>query len=133
MDNLCYDNKTLVKLIRKEKNARMKLKLLAVLHFQDGKSRYKISDYLKVSRTSVNRWITNYLSFGLEGLKEKPHSGRPSILSSKELEQVKSYINNKNKQASNDKVTGGDVKRYIEKNFGIKYEISSIYKMMDRL
>ncbi|PKG59060.1 helix-turn-helix domain-containing protein, partial [Shewanella sp. GutDb-MelDb] len=60
MDSNCHDNEPLSILIRKEKNARMKLKLLAILHFKEGKSRYKIASYLKVSRTSVNRWVSDY-------------------------------------------------------------------------
>lgn len=122
----------LAKLIRKEKNARMKVKLLAVLHFQDGKSRYQIADFLKVSRTSVNRWISLYLSNGLEGLKEKPHLGRPSILSQEQLVQLKNYIENKNYHGEKEKLTGGDVQLYIEKQFGVKYEISSVYKLIER-
>ncbi|GIU31904.1 helix-turn-helix domain-containing protein [Shewanella sp. MBTL60-007] len=132
MDSFCHDNKTLAKLIRKEKNARMKLKLLAVLHFQDGKSRYQIADFLKVSRTSVNRWISLYLSSGLEGLKDKPHCGRPSILSHDQLLQLKRYIDNKSNREGNGKLTGGDIQLYMEKQFGVKYEISSVYKLIDR-
>ncbi|GIU21363.1 MULTISPECIES: helix-turn-helix domain-containing protein [unclassified Shewanella] len=132
MDSFCHDNIMLAKLIRKEKNARMKVKLLAVLHFQDGKSRYQIADFLKVSRTSVNRWISLYLSNGLEGLKEKPHLGRPSILSQEQLVQLKNYIENKNYHGEKEKLTGGDVQLYIEKQFGVKYEISSVYKLIER-
>ncbi|ELV8626781.1 helix-turn-helix domain-containing protein [Vibrio cidicii] len=29
-----------------------------------------------VSRTSVNRWVHTFLEEGLEGLKEKPRTGR---------------------------------------------------------
>ncbi|WP_299804691.1 helix-turn-helix domain-containing protein [uncultured Shewanella sp.] len=132
MDSFCHDNIMLAKLIRKEKNARMKLKLLAVLHFQDGKSRYQIADFLKVSRTSVNRWISLYLSSGLEGLKDKPHRGRPSTLNQDQLVQLKNYIKNKRHHGEKVKLTGGDVQLYIEKQFGVKYEISSVYKLIDR-
>lgn len=132
MDSFCHDNATLGKLIRKEKNARMKLKLLAVLHFQDGKSRYQIADFLKVSRTSVNRWISLYLSNGLEGLKDKPHSGRPTILNQEQLLQLKRYVDNSNHRCEKRKLTGGDIQLYIEKQFGVKYEISSVYKLIER-
>ncbi|PKG73788.1 hypothetical protein CXF86_15890 [Shewanella sp. GutCb] len=133
MDNYCYDNIALNQLIRKEKNARMRLKLLAVQHFQDGKSRYKIASYLKVSRTSVNRWISNYLSHGLHGLEEKKHPGRPSCLSASQKEQLANYINNVNENTKVDKLRGGDIQSYIEREFDIKYEISNIYKILERL
>ncbi|ABV87329.1 helix-turn-helix domain-containing protein [Shewanella pealeana] len=132
MDSFCHDNTMLAKLIRKEKNARMKVKLLAVLHFQDGKSRYQIADFLKVSRTSVNRWISLYLASGLEGLKEKPHRGRPSILNQEQLVQLQNHIENKSYHGEKVKLTGVDIQLYIEKQFGIKYEISSVYKLIER-
>ncbi|WP_424022290.1 helix-turn-helix domain-containing protein, partial [Oceanisphaera pacifica] len=56
----------------------MKMRLLALAHFQDGKSRTQIAQFLKVSRTSVNKWVSAYLNEGLSGLQEKPRPGRPS-------------------------------------------------------
>lgn len=132
MDSFCHDNIMLAKLIRKERNARMKLKLLAVLHFQDGKSRYQIADFLKVSRTSVNRWISLYLSKGLEGLQDKAHSGRPSILTKEQLIQLKSYLDSQSVRGKDGKLTGREVQLYIEQQFGVQYEISSVYKLMER-
>ncbi|MCL1048195.1 helix-turn-helix domain-containing protein [Shewanella abyssi] len=133
MDNYCYDNLALSQLIRKEKSAKMRLKLLAVLHFQDGKSRYQIASYLKVSRTSVNRWISNYLSHGLHGLEEKKHPGRPSGLSESQQVQLTNYIDNITENSKLDKFKGTDIQNYIDREFGIKYEISNIYKILARL
>ncbi|EDP99146.1 transposase and inactivated derivative [Shewanella benthica KT99] len=57
----------------------MKMRLLALAHFQDGKSRTQISQFLKVSRTSVNKWVHVYLTEGLAGLQEKPRTGSTHI------------------------------------------------------
>ncbi|WP_443083797.1 helix-turn-helix domain-containing protein, partial [Vibrio sp. V30_P3S12P165] len=48
----------------------MKMRLLALAHFKDGQSRTQIAKYLKVSRTSVNKWVQTFLEHGLEGLQE---------------------------------------------------------------
>lgn len=133
MDDYCHDKINLNQLIRKEKSARMRLKLLAVQHFQDGKSRYQIASYLKVSRTSVNRWISNYLSSGLHGLEEKKHTGRPSALTKEHKKQLIDYIDSTNKNTSGDKLKGTEIQRYISSEFGVEYEISNIYKILDRL
>ncbi len=37
-----------------------------------------MAKFLKVSRTSVNQWVQTFLKKGLEGLKEKPRTGRPA-------------------------------------------------------
>ncbi|WP_428848465.1 helix-turn-helix domain-containing protein [Shewanella kaireitica] len=111
----------------------MRLKLLAVLHFQDGKSRYQIASYLKVSRTSVNRWISNYLSNGLHGLEEKKHTGRPSALSTAQRSKLTNFIDSSNKNPHSVKLKGPEIQKYISSEFGIEYEISSIYKILERL
>ena len=57
----------LSKIINSTSDARLRLRLLAVSHFIDGKNRAQISQYLKVSRTNVNSWIQSYLTHGLQG------------------------------------------------------------------
>ncbi|WP_185817533.1 helix-turn-helix domain-containing protein [Shewanella atlantica] len=121
-----------LKLIRQEKNARMKLKLLALQHFHEGKSRYQIADYLKVSRTSVNKWVSCYLANGLEGLKEKKHSGRPPTLTKEQLKQLSIYLKVR-QSGSKRKLYGSEIQSYIADNFGVNYEISNIYRILERL
>lgn len=130
--NVC-ESQDLMLLIRKETNARMRLKLLALLHFQEGKSRYQIADYLKVSRTSVNKWIANYLSFGLEGLKEKKHTGRPAALNDQQMKKLSNFIKLRIASRSTDPLHGCDVQQYISDSFGVNYEISNIYRILERL
>ncbi|SHO59295.1 hypothetical protein VQ7734_05075 [Vibrio quintilis] len=55
-------------LIKSTSNARLRIRYLALAHFSQGKSRTEIALFLKVSRTSVNKWVKAYLDFGLEGL-----------------------------------------------------------------
>ena len=84
MDSL--NNTDFKKLARQQKTIQMKL--LALEHFKEGKSRTQIAKYLKVSRTSVNKWVSVFLEDGLKGLKKKPCSGRPAFLT---LNNVSSY------------------------------------------
>lgn len=53
------------KLIQSTSNARMRIRLLAVSHFSDGKSRTEIAKFLKVSRVSAKKEVKAYLDFGL--------------------------------------------------------------------
>ena len=43
-------------LARRQTSLQMKMRLLALAHFQDGHSRTQIAQFLKVSRTSVNKY-----------------------------------------------------------------------------
>jgi len=123
----------IITLIKKEQNARMKLKLLAVLHFKEGKSRYQIARYLKVSRASVNQWISKYLADGLEGLKEKKHTGRPAALSPEQLEQLTTYLNWRLNNTYTEQLRGSEIQAYILLSFSVEYEISTIYRLLKRL
>lgn len=78
MDNL--DNTDFKKLASQQKSIQMKMRLLALAHFKDGHSRTQIAKFLKVSRTSVNKWVQAFFEEGLEGLQEKPRTGRPVFL-----------------------------------------------------
>lgn len=51
-------------LVTSEKSARKRKRYLALPHFIEGHSRTTIASMLKVSRTSVNRWVTAYLTMG---------------------------------------------------------------------
>ncbi|MCJ8305318.1 helix-turn-helix domain-containing protein, partial [Shewanella sp.] len=103
------------------------------LHFHEGKSRYQIADYLKVSRTSVNKWVTSYLTHGLDGLKEKKHSGRPASLTEIQMQQLSRYIKLKTTSKTNGLLHGSEVQAYITERFGVTYEISNIYRILDKL
>ncbi len=78
----------------KQTSIQMKMRFLALAHFQNGHSRTLIAKYLKVSRTSVNKWIQVFLEKGLDGLREKPRTGQPSFLSHQEKQQLAKYMLN---------------------------------------
>ncbi len=80
------------KLASQQKSIQMKMRLLALAHFKDGQSRTQIAKYLKVSRTSVNKWVQTFLEHGLEGLQEKPRTGRPAFLTPEQREQLSQFI-----------------------------------------
>ncbi|EGR0670148.1 helix-turn-helix domain-containing protein [Vibrio vulnificus] len=76
MDSL--NNLDFKKLANQQKSIQMKMRLLALAHCKDGHSRTQMAKFLKVSRTSVNKWVQTFLEEGLEGLQEKPRTSRPA-------------------------------------------------------
>ncbi|HAV1337272.1 hypothetical protein CGG78_09510 [Vibrio parahaemolyticus] len=47
--------------------------------------------FLKVSRTSINKWVQTFFEEGPEGLLEKPRTGKPPFLTSEQREQLSQY------------------------------------------
>ena len=121
------------KLIRATSDARMRTRLLAVSHFVDGKNRTQIAEFLKVSRTSVNQWVSAYLKEGIEGLNEKPHTGRPSRLTADQLTQLKQYVIDNAVKPEGGRLQGTDIIDYISEEFGIPYSLSGVYKVLRNL
>ena len=120
-------------LILKEKNARMRVRLMALAHIQDGVNRTQAARFLKVSRGSVNKWVQLFISSGIDGLKEKPRSGRPSALSEVQLLQLKEYV-----ITNSIKPTGGRLKAlllvdYINQEFNVLYSIDNVYRLLHQL
>lgn len=87
----------------------MKMRLLALAHFKDGHSHTQIAKFLKVSRTSVNKWVQTFLEEGLEGLQEKPRTGRLPFLTSEQREQLSQYIKDKANDTQGGRLTGANI------------------------
>ena len=48
-----------------------------LLMYGKGKTMVEIIDIFSIDRDTLSRWITRYESEGMEGLKDRPRSGRP--------------------------------------------------------
>lgn len=120
-------------LSKKESNSRLKLKYLALAHFHDGMSRYQIAAALRVSRTSVNKWISTYLNEGLDGLQPKKSKGRPPHLSQEQLKLIKAYVEKLSTSETGGRLTGKCLQDYIATTFGINYGLTNIYNILHKL
>ncbi len=120
-------------LINSTSNARLRLRYLAISHFQEGRSRTEIAKYLKVSRGSVNKWVKAYLDNGLEVLKEKPHTGRPYRLTLEQRQQLKDYVLDNAVKPKGGRLQGKDIALYIEKTFGVTYQKSALYQLLHNI
>ena len=123
----------LSQLITSTSNARMRLRLLAVSHFIDGQSRTQIAIFLKVSRTSVNKWVHTYLHEGLDGLKEKKHTGRPKSLNSTQLSLLKDFVIDSAIKPDGGRLQGKDVQHFIAEEFDVIYQKTNVYDTLHQL
>lgn len=128
------NNPNIAALVKSEKSAQKRMRYLALLHFSDGHSRTAIVRMLKVSRTSVNRWIATYLAQGLRGLDDTPNPGRPATLStaqhskpsSKRSYSTKVYLNRGRLMAK-------DVGHFIQSEFGVTFKQANNYRLLHQL
>lgn len=62
-------------------NTRVYKRAFALKKLHDGMTYRSIADLLEISYTAVHGWAKKYRSEGLEFLKDKPRSGRPTAIS----------------------------------------------------
>ncbi len=123
----------LLKLSRAEKNARKRMRLLALSHFLECKNRTLVANMLKISRTSVNKWVTQYLSSGLDGLDARKAKGRTPFLSAKQQKQLGDYIETQSQSEQGGRLTGEKILNYIKAEFDVHYHPNAIYKLLQQL
>ena len=120
-------------LIAKETNGRMRVRLMALSQIKEGANNSQTARNLHISRRIVNDWVKKFYEQGIDGLKEKPRSGRPCGLDQQQLIQLSGYI-----QKTSIKVSGGRLKAqtlvtYIAQEFNIKYTIYNVYRLLHQL
>ncbi len=127
------NNLNLAALVKSEKSARKRMRYLALLHFTEGHSRTAIANMLKVSRTSVNAWVTHYLTHGISGLDDKHNPGRPAQLSAKQLVNLKEFVQRQSLSESGGRLMARDVSLFIQSEFGVNFKQANIYRLLHQL
>lgn len=75
--------------IRRTHDARLARRLMAVLQVLDGASPQRVARLMGVSRRSVYGWVRRLSQQGdPEALADRPRSGRPPLLSARELKHL---------------------------------------------
>ena len=128
-----FDHIDFKSLIAKETNGRMRVRLMALSHIKEGASNAQTARNLHISRRIVNDWIKNFYAHGLEGLKEKPRSGRPSRLNEAQLTQLSEYIRNNSTKESGGRLNAQRLVSYIAQEFKLNYCISNAYRLLHQL
>jgi transposase len=105
--------KKITDLIKKEKDARIKERLQAVLWRLENEDYTEIAKRLKRHIDTIRKWIKNWNKAGYEGLFDKPKSGRPAILNEEETKEIINEVNTIEKQGQ--KTCNSTAKRIAEK------------------
>ena len=119
--------------IKREKNGRMRTRLLALQNLKEGKKMTELCEHLKVSRQRVRHWVNRFLELGISGLREMPGRGRKPRLCFEEKVMVSNFIEERSYSNEGGRLFGEDIVRFIKHNFGKEYSLSSAYRTMYEL
>ena len=108
------------KIYRDEEDVNTKERMLLVLNVvYQGKISAHVATDLHRNRTWACVWLKRYEKEGLEGLKNKPRTGRPSELSEEYICNIKTTL----KESNNQGWTTKQVEELIVKKSSIKYHL----------
>jgi len=119
-------------LTREEMEAR---RLEAARALLNGLNQSSIARRFGVSRTTASRWNRALRRTGLEALKRRRATGRPSRLSSEQLAAIPALVAQGASAYGfpNDRWTTGRLARAIETRFGVRYDPDHVGRLMYRL
>jgi transposase len=124
-----YSKNELIRLYRKETNPKVKERLLLVIKIEyDHIISAYASDELHRSRPWGLYWLDRFLQEGVEGLKNRPKSGRHPDIPDEKVYEIKNEL-----LARKEGWTTKQVEDLIvKKSGGIRYHYTHIYRLMHK-
>jgi len=109
--------------LRKDEKFSQGVRLYAVYQISKGKDAKEIQDMYSTSHKSICNWVHRYNAEGIEGLKDRPRSGRPSLLTDSQKSELDQLIQGSPLEHGYPTATwtGALVADLIKKRFGIEY------------
>lgn len=126
--------KEIANLARKEKDGRVRQRLLAMKFIAQGQTIPQAAKRLDISERPLRKWLHRFNQQGPEGLRDAPRPGQPPKLSSKQVDQFKQRIRQGVTEA--DKVCGlrgKELQEILRKQFHAEYSLGGTYFLLHRL
>ena len=118
--------------LRKDEKFSQGVRLHAVYQISKGKSVKEVQDSYSTSHKSVCNWVHRYNAEGIEGLKDRPRSGRPSLLTDGQKSELDQLIQSNPLEHGYPTATwtGALVVDLVKKRFGVEYKKAQIYNIL---
>ncbi|HKD09114.1 MAG TPA: helix-turn-helix domain-containing protein [Bryobacteraceae bacterium] len=109
-------------------------RLAAASDLLNGTKQSQIARRYGVSRTTASRWQRSILSKGLESLRKRRATGRPSRLTDEQVEVIRAmYFDGALAYGfSSDRWTTGRLAEAIDRRFGIRYDQDHVGRLMHK-
>jgi transposase len=125
----------LASMVREIRGARVGVKIAALLLSVEGQRPAWICEVLSISRQSLNVWIHQVNTQGLEALKPKSRPGRPARLTGRIREQVESDLEKSPLEIGLNRIQwdGPTLARHLSQQFDIKLTVRQAQRWMHQL
>ena len=123
------------RLARRESNGRIASRLLALASALDGMARGQAARQAGMDRQTLRDWVIRFNAEGVEGLGDRPKSGRPSWLDDGELATLRALVL-RGPDPERDGVStwrAQDLCRIVETRFGVSYSENGMLRLLHDL
>jgi transposase len=120
-------------MMKGERNPHNCMRLLAMLHIQEGKTLQATADILKVHMKTVQKWLAQFRAGGIDALFVQPKPGAPRKLNAKIEDWISDLLHSLNSETSGGQITGKQIHALVEKQFSISCSLRTIYNALHRL
>jgi transposase len=109
-------------------------RLAAASDLLNGLKQSQIARRYGVSRTTASRWQRSIVVTGVESLRKRRATGRPSRLTADQVETIRRmYLDGAQAHGfSGDRWTTGKLAAAIERKFGIRYDQDHVGRLMHK-
>lgn len=126
--------KEIGQLVRKEKDGRVRQRLLVIKFIAQGQTIPQAAQRLDISQRPLRKWLHRFNRHGPRGLLDAPRSGQPPKLEGEQLQKFRQRIVQGVIDDDNVCSLGGkDIQRVLAKEFDADYSLSGTYFLLHRL
>jgi transposase len=121
-------------LAQNETNIKTKIRFMALNHIQKGETYANTAKIFLVTIDSIHKWIFRYNNNSVEGLKNKPMSGRPSLGDGKDTSKIFDKIIEIQNNKKGGRIRLKDFDKMLKNDFNIHYKnLNGVYYLITRL
>jgi transposase len=123
------------RLARLEADGRVACRLLALANALDGMSRAEAARHAGMDRQTLRDWVLRYNAEGIEGLRDRPRSGRPVRLDDGQLAALRALVL-RGPARERDGVStfrAKDLCRLVAERFGVSYSENGMLRLLHDL
>jgi putative transposase len=110
-------------------------RILAIAMILDGHSRQAAANAQAMDRQTLRDWVIRYNEHGINGLVDRPRSGRPRLLSADQEAELEAWVDQGPELAKDGVIRWRrfDLRERIRQRFGVKMHERNVGKILRRL
>jgi len=117
---------------KREKRANVRVRLLGVQMFLEGKRLIKIAEVLNIAYRTVKEWVERFIEGGVEGLRDASGRGKKQLFPKDKQEELVEEIEKMREEKQGGRLTVKEIQERIEAKWQVKYGIHGVYGLLKK-